>query len=64
MFKLPLYVIFLIGAVVVPVLSKVCAALKEQAEKTPETWDDIGVGAFETVIEFLKQAGLFVPKAK
>ena len=64
MFKLPLYVVFLIGAIVVPVLSKICAGLKEQAQKTPDTWDDVAVGAFETVIEFLKQPGVFEPKAK
>jgi len=62
MFKLPLYVIFLIGAIVAPVLEKVCAALKERAKQTPEEWDDIAVGAFETVIEFLKQPGVFEPK--
>jgi hypothetical protein len=64
MFKLPLYVVFLIGAIVVPVLSKVCEGLKEQAKKTPETWDDVAVGAFETVLEFLRQPGLFEPKTK
>ena len=61
MFKLPLYVIFLVGAIVVPVLSKICAALKEKAKQTPETWDDVAVGAFETVLEFLKQPGVFLP---
>jgi len=63
-FKLPLYVIFLVGAIVVPVLSKVCEALKKKAQETPDTWDDVAVGAFETVLEFLKQPGLFEPKAK
>jgi len=62
MFKLPLYVVFLIGAVVVPVLKKVCEALKKKAQETPEEWDDIAVGAFETVLEFLNQPGLFVEK--
>lgn len=62
MFKLPMYVIFLVGAIVVPLLSKICEALKEQAKKTPETWDDVAVGAFETVLEFLKQPGLFEAK--
>lgn len=62
MFKLPQYVIFLIGVVVVPVLQKVCAGLKEKAKQTPETWDDVAVGAFETVIEFLKNPGIFEPK--
>jgi len=62
MFKLPMYVIFLVGAVVVPLLSKICEALKEEAKKTPENWDDVAVGAFETVLEFLKQPGLFEPK--
>jgi len=62
MFKLPMYVIFLIGAIVVPVLTKVCQALKEKAQQTPETWDDVAVGAFETVLEFLKQPDVFVPK--
>jgi len=63
-FKLPLYVIFLIGSIVVPVLSKVCEALKKKAQETPETWDDVAVAAFETVLEFLKQPGLFEPKTK
>ena len=62
MFKLPLYVVFMVGAIVVPILAKVCAALKEKAKQTPETWDDVAVGAFETVLEFLKQPGLFEPK--
>jgi len=62
MFKLPAYVIFLIGAIVVPVLSKVCEALKKKAQETPETWDDVVVGAFETVLEFLKNPGIFEPK--
>jgi len=62
MFKLPLYVVFLIGAIVVPVLTKICDALKERAKQTPETWDDVAVGAFETVLEFLKQPGVFEPK--
>lgn len=62
MFKLPQYIIFLIGAIVVPVLQKVCAALKERAKQTPETWDDVAVGAFETVLEFLKNPGIFEPK--
>jgi len=64
MFKLPLYVIFLIGAIVVPVLSKVCEALKKKAQETPEEWDDVAVGAFETVLEFLKTPDLFIPKTK
>ena len=64
MFKVQAYVIFLVGAIVVPVLSKICAGLKEQAQKTPDTWDDVAVGAFETVIEFLKAPGVFEPKAK
>ena len=64
MFKLPLYVIFLIGAVVVPVLSKVVVELKEKALQTPEQWDDVAVGAFEMVLEFLKQPGSFEPKGK
>jgi len=63
-FKLPLYVIFLVGSIVVPVLGKVCEALKKKAQETPETWDDVAVGAFETVLEFLKQPGLFEPKTK
>lgn len=62
MFKIPVYVVFLIGAVVVPVLSKVCEGLKVRAKETPEEWDDIAVGAFETVLEFLKQPGVFEPK--
>jgi len=62
MFKLPLYVIFLIGAVVVPILSKVCEALKKKAQETPEDWDDVAVGAFETVLEFLKNPEVFIPK--
>ncbi len=64
MFKLPVYVIFLVGAIVVPVLGKICEALKERAKQTPDTWDDVAVGAFETVLEFLKQPGLFEAKAK
>jgi len=62
MFKLPSYVIFLIGAVVVPVLCRVCEALKKKAQETPETWDDVAVGAFETVLEFLKNPDVFTPK--
>jgi hypothetical protein len=62
MFKLPMYVIFLIGAIVVPVLTKVCNALKKRAEVTPEEWDDVMVGALEAVIEFLKSPGVFEPK--
>ncbi len=62
MFKLPVYVVFLIGAIVVPVLSKVCDGLKKQAQETPDAWDDVAVGAFETVIEFLKTPGVFVPR--
>lgn len=62
MFKLPQYIIMLIGVIVIPVLSKVCVALKKRAEETPETWDDILVGAFETVLEFLKNPGVFEPK--
>lgn len=64
MIKLPMYVVFLIAALVVPVLVKVSAALKAEAEKTPDTWDDVAAAAFETVIEFLKQPGLFEAKAK
>jgi len=64
MFKLPLYVVFLIGAIVVPVLSKICEVLKKKAQETPEDWDDVAVGAFETVLEFLKSPGLFEPKTK
>lgn len=64
MFKLAPYIIFLIGAIVVPVLSKICAELKKQAAATPETWDDVAVGAFETVLEFLKSPGLFETKTK
>jgi hypothetical protein len=41
---------------------KLCDALKKKAAETPETWDDVAVGAFETVLEFLKQPGLFEPK--
>jgi hypothetical protein len=62
MFKIPVYVVFLIGAVVVPVLSKICEGLKVKAKETPEEWDDIAVGAFETVLEFLKQPGVFETK--
>jgi len=62
MFKLPLYIIFLIGSLVVPVLAKICSTLKEKAKQTPEEWDDVLVAAFETVIEFLKQPGVFEPK--
>jgi len=64
MFKLPQYVIYLVGAIVVPVLIRVCAALKEKAAQTPADWDDIVVGAFETVLEFLKNPGLFEAKNK
>jgi len=63
MFKLPQYIILLIGVIVVPVLSKVCTTLKEKAAKTPEEWDDILVGAFETVLEFFKNPGVFEPKS-
>lgn len=59
MFKLPQYIILLIGVIVIPVLSKICVSLKERAAQTPETWDDILVGAFETVLEFLKNPGIF-----
>ena len=62
MFKLPQIIIMLIGIIVVPVLSKICVALKEKAQQTPETWDDVLVGAFETVLEFLKSPGIFEPK--
>jgi len=62
MFKLPMYVVFLIGAIVVPVLTKICTALKEKAAQTPETWDDVMVGTLETVLEFLKNPGIFEPK--
>jgi len=62
MFKIPAYVIFLVAAIVVPVLTKICVALKKKASETPETWDDVVVGAFETVLEFLKEPGLFEPK--
>ena len=62
MFKLPQYIIMLIGIIVIPVLSRVCVALKEKAAQTPETWDDLMVGAFETVLEFLKNPGVFEPK--
>ena len=62
MFRLPQYIIMLIGIIVVPVLSKICIALKEKASQTPETWDDVLVGAFETVLEFLKTGGVFEPK--
>ena len=62
MFKLPQIIIMLIGIIVVPVLTKICVALKEKAAQTPETWDDVLVGAFETVLEFLKSPGIFEPK--
>lgn len=62
MFKVAPYVVFLVGAIVVPVLVKLCDALKKKAAETPDTWDDVAVGAFETVLEFLKQPGLFEPK--
>lgn len=62
MFKLPVYIVMLIGMVVVPVLAKVCDALKKKAAETPENWDDLLVGALETVIEFLKDPGVFEPK--
>lgn len=63
MFKLPQYIILLIGVIVIPVLSKICISLKERAAQTPETWDDILVGAFETVLEFLKNPGVFESKS-
>ncbi len=62
MFKLPLYVIFLVAGLVVPTLSKICEELKKKAAETPATWDDLVVGAFETVLEFLKTPGIFEPK--
>ena len=63
MFKLPQYIILLIGLIVIPVLSKICAELKIKAQQTPENWDDILVGALETVIEFLKNPGVFETKS-
>lgn len=51
--------LFLINIIVVPVLMKVAVALKEQAKKTPNEWDDIMAAAFESVIEFLKSPEAF-----
>jgi hypothetical protein len=64
MFKLPMYVIFLILNLVVPVLVKIVTELKAKAAATPETWDDTVVAAFETVLEFLKTPEIFIPKTK
>lgn len=62
MFKLPLYVIFLVLNLVVPVLIKIVGELKKKAAETPETWDDTVVMAFETVLEFLRTPDIFIPK--
>ncbi len=53
MAKLKGWQITLITMLVVPVLRKLCDQLAEKAEETPESWDDIAVAAFGTVIEFL-----------
>ncbi len=62
MFKLPAYVILIVGLVVVPILEKVAAGLEAKAKETPEDWDDILYGSFKAVIEFFKQPQVFIPK--
>lgn len=51
--------LFLIRVIVIPVLQRVSEALGEKAEKTPEEWDDLAVGAFQTVLQILKSGEIF-----
>jgi len=62
MFRLPSYLVMLIGFLVVPVLEKVAIALEARALTTPEEWDDIAAASFRTVIEFFKSPGMIEPK--
>lgn len=64
MFNVPTWVILLIGLVVVPILKKVVAELEKTAAQTPETWDDILVGALSVVIDFFSGEGVFIPKSR
>lgn len=64
LFKLPLYIVLLIGGLVVPILDKVVVALEERAKQTPEQWDDTAAAAMRTVIEFFKTPGIFEAKTK
>jgi len=43
----------LIRSLVIPMLRKVVKPLKEKAASTPGEWDDVAIGALETVIELL-----------
>jgi len=51
--KVRSWVMTLISLLVVPSLQKIYSQLKEKADATPETWDDVLAGAFKTVIDFL-----------
>lgn len=64
LFKLPLYIVLLIGGLIVPVLERVCVALEARAKETPETWDDVAAASFRTVIEFFKTPGMIEAKGK
>lgn len=52
--------ILLIRAVVLPVLKNIADILSKQAKETPDTWDDIVIGMFQSVIAFLENPGFAI----
>ena len=59
MIKLRKWQLVLIYMLCLPILDKICSALQKKAQETPEEWDDVLVGAFKVVIEFLKAPETF-----
>ena len=49
--------IILIRAVVLPVLKNIADILSKQAKETPDTWDDVVIGMFQSIIAFLENPG-------
>ncbi|MDY6862912.1 MAG: hypothetical protein SV062_07985 [Thermodesulfobacteriota bacterium] len=59
MIKLRGWEMALVRKIALPILRKVSGTLKEKAEATPETWDDVLAGAFDTVVSFLEAPDTF-----
>lgn len=51
--------LFLISALVIPILDRLATQLEKNAPTTPEQWDDIAAGALRVVVDLLKNGKLF-----
>jgi len=57
--KVRAWQLFLIKALVIPILKKLAQAVEAKATETPEKWDDVAAAALTSAVEVLESGQIF-----